>query len=89
MPGRALRNEFLNDVEQGKRKPFKCPYHCIVTCDYNKSPYCIASALNFAQKGKMEKGFAFAGETAYRITELASVKQLMDTLRDEYIIACS
>lgn len=89
MPGRALRNEFLNDVEQGKRKPFKCPYHCIITCDYNKSPYCIASALNFAQKGKMQKGFAFAGETAYRITELVSVKELIDTLRGEYIKACS
>ncbi len=89
MPGRALRNEFLSDVEEGKRKPFKCPYHCIVTCDYTKSPYCIASALNFAQKGKLEKGFAFAGQTAYRIKELASVKELIDELRNEYVEACA
>ncbi|MFO7727919.1 MAG: nitronate monooxygenase family protein [Desulfonatronovibrio sp.] len=89
MPGRALRNEFLNDVEQGKRKPFKCPYHCIVTCDYTKSPYCIASALNNARKGKMHRGFAFAGQTAYRIKELVSVKELIDSLRREYIQACS
>ncbi|MFN2267084.1 MAG: NAD(P)H-dependent flavin oxidoreductase [Desulfonatronovibrio sp.] len=89
MPGRALRNTFLNDVEQGKRKPFKCPYHCIVTCDYKKSPYCIASALNSAKKGKMHRGFAFAGETAYRITGLMSVKELIDSLRIEYIEACS
>ncbi|WP_028574794.1 NAD(P)H-dependent flavin oxidoreductase [Desulfonatronovibrio hydrogenovorans] len=89
MPGRALRNTFLSDVEQGKRKPFKCPYHCIVTCDYQKSPYCIAAALNSAKKGKMHRGFAFAGETAWRITGLMSVKELMDTLKQEYIMACS
>lgn len=89
MPGRALRNKFLDDVEQGKRKPFKCPYHCIVTCDYKKSPYCIAAALNSAKKGKMHRGFAFAGETAYKITGLVSVKELIDSLRQEYIEACS
>ncbi len=89
MPGRALRNEFLNDVEQGRRKPFKCPYHCIVTCDYTTSPYCIASALNNAKKGRMHKGFAFAGQTAYRIKELISVKELIDSLRNEYVEACA
>ncbi len=89
MPGRALRNEFLEDVEQGGRRPFKCPYHCIVTCDYTKSPYCIASALNNAKKGRMHKGFAFAGQTAYRIKELMSVKELIDSLRKEYSEACA
>jgi nitronate monooxygenase len=89
MPGRALRNEFLEDVEQGKKKPFKCPYHCIVTCDYTKSPYCIASALNNAKKGKMNRGFAFAGQKAYLVKELVSVKELIDSLRKEYIKACA
>jgi nitronate monooxygenase len=46
MPGRAIRNEFLADVDAGKRMPFACPYHCIVTCDYPNSPYCIALALS-------------------------------------------
>jgi len=89
MPGRALRNEFLEDVEQGKKKPFKCPYHCIVTCDYTKSPYCIASALNNAKKGKMNRGFAFAGQKAYLVKELVSVKELIDSLRKEYNEACA
>jgi nitronate monooxygenase len=89
MPGRALRNEFLEDVEQGKKKPFKCPYHCIVTCDYTKSPYCIASALNNAKKGKMNRGFAFAGQKAYLVKELVSVKELIDSLRREYNEACA
>jgi nitronate monooxygenase len=40
LPGRAVRNAFIDDVNAGKRKPFKCPYHCIITCGIAKSPYC-------------------------------------------------
>lgn len=89
MPGRALRNSFLEDVEEGKRTPFKCPYHCIITCDYKKSPYCIAQALANAKKGRMKLGFAFAGSTAHRVDKLLSVKELMDSLREEYEVACA
>lgn len=88
MPGRALRNRFLEDVEEGRKKPFKCPYHCIITCDYKKSPYCIAQALANAKKGKMNLGFAFAGSTVHRVDRLMSVKELMDSLEAEYDAAC-
>ena len=84
MPGRAIRNAFLDEVTQGKRKPFKCPYHCIVTCDYKTSPYCIASALINAKKGNLSHGFAFAGENAYRAKGIISVKELIETLKKEY-----
>ncbi len=89
MPGRALKNQFLADVEEGKRKPYKCPYHCIVTCDVKKSPYCIAQALANAKKGRLNLGFAFAGQTAHRVKELLSVKELMESLEAEYNAACS
>ena len=84
LPGRAIRNKFINDVESGKRKPIKCPYRCIVTCDYKKSPYCIALALINAQRGRMKSGFAFAGENAYRADKIVSVKELMDSIVKEY-----
>jgi NAD(P)H-dependent flavin oxidoreductase YrpB (nitropropane dioxygenase family) len=84
MPGRAIRNQFLDDVDAGKRMPFTCPYHCIVTCDYATSPYCIALALINAQRGRMGHGFAFAGENAHRATEVVSVKGLVASLLDEY-----
>ncbi|HYF83372.1 MAG TPA: nitronate monooxygenase family protein [Clostridia bacterium] len=84
MPGRAIRNEFTDDISMGAKKPFKCPYHCIVTCDYKNSPYCIAMALTNAQKGDLENGFAFAGENAYRSDKIVSVKELMNTLQKEY-----
>jgi NAD(P)H-dependent flavin oxidoreductase YrpB (nitropropane dioxygenase family) len=84
MPGRAVRNNFITDVAAGKNEPFHCPYHCIITCDYKNSPYCIALALINAQKGNLERGFAFAGANAYRCKEIISVKELITTLADEY-----
>ena len=84
MPGRAIRNKYLDDVEAGIKKPFKCPYHCISMCDYKNSPYCIANALTSAQKGKFRNGFAFCGANAYRITEIVSVKELIFELMAEY-----
>jgi nitronate monooxygenase len=84
MPGRAIKNAFLDEVSKGKRKPFKCPYHCIVTCDYKTSPYCIASALINAKRGNLSHGFAFAGENAYRAKGIISVKELIAILTEEY-----
>jgi nitronate monooxygenase len=84
LPGRAVRNAFIDDVNAGNRKPFKCPYHCIITCDVAKSPYCIALALVNAQRGRLENGFAFCGSNAHRATEIVSVKELVSALRAEY-----
>ena len=85
MPGRAVRNRFIDDVAKGEKKPFRCPYHCIKTCDSTKSPYCIALALASARKGKFKNGFAFAGQNAYRVKEIVSVKTLMNSLQEEYL----
>jgi nitronate monooxygenase len=84
MPGRAIRNKFIDDANKGKKKPFKCPYHCIITCDYKNSPYCIALALLNASKGNLEHGFAFAGKNAYRAKKIISVKELIESLVEEY-----
>jgi len=84
MPGRAIRNKFLDEVEAGIRKPFKCPWKCLKTCDFKKAPYCIALALTNAKKGYLEEGFAFAGANAYRVDKIISVKELIETLLIEY-----
>lgn len=89
MPGRALRNKFLEEVEKGNKHPFRCPYHCIITCDYKTTPYCIAYALLHASTGNLEHGFAFAGENVHRTMDIVSVKELMDTLMEEYKAAKS
>jgi len=84
MPGRVIVNEFINDVNAGKKKPYKCPYHCIISCEYSSSPYCIALALVNAKKGIMKNGFAFAGENAYRAEKIVTVKELVDSLVEEF-----
>jgi nitronate monooxygenase len=84
LPGRAISNLFLDEVESGGKKPFKCPYQCIKTCDVDNSPYCIALALAGAKKGKFKNGFAFAGSNAYRVKKIISVKELFRSLQIEY-----
>lgn len=86
MPGRAIRNKFTDDVIKGEKIPFKCPYHCIITCEYKTAPYCIAMALRNAKNGKLEEGFAFAGANAYRTNKIISVKELIDELLSEYAV---
>ncbi len=87
MPGRAFENSFLQSVKEGNEKPKGCPYSCIRTCDYTKSPYCIIKALYNASIGEMDKGYAFAGANAYKSTEIKSVHDVIEKLQAEYEIA--
>jgi nitronate monooxygenase len=84
LPGRSLRSRFLDEVKEGKKKPFNCPYHCLVTCKQKESPYCIAAALISAAKGRLEQGFAFAGQNAFRAKMIVSVKKLINDLMEEF-----
>jgi NAD(P)H-dependent flavin oxidoreductase YrpB (nitropropane dioxygenase family) len=84
LPGRAIRNEFLERVSSGGEETFKCPWKCLRSCDFKNVPYCIALALTNAKTGNMEKGFAFAGANAYRVDKIISVKELIETLVEEY-----
>ena len=84
MPGRAVINDYIRKVEKGEKMPYTCPYHCISTCEYKTSPYCISLALINAQKGRLAHGFAFAGTNAYRAREIITVKQLFEELNSEY-----
>lgn len=87
MPGRAINGNFIHNVEEGLEKPKRCSFHCIKTCDYEKSPYCIIKALYNAAKGNMKKGYAFAGSNAFLAKKIRSVKEVMSTLESEFILA--
>jgi len=84
LPGRAINNQYLKDVESGLKHPFKCPYDCIITCKKELAPYCITLALVNAKKGKLRNGFAFAGSNAYKADKIISVSELVTTLKQEY-----
>lgn len=80
MPGRAVKNNFIDKVKLGLKMPIKCPFHCIKTCDVSSSPYCIITALYNAYKGNMKSGYAFAGSNAYLATKISSVKEVFNEL---------
>jgi nitronate monooxygenase len=84
LPGRAIRNEFLDDVTAGVRKPFKCPWKCLRTCDFVNAPYCIGIALTNARQGKLDDGFVFGGANAYRAEKITSVHEVFQSLIEEY-----
>jgi len=85
MPGRAIKNKFLEEVEAGERKPINCPYHCLKPCKPEKSPYCIAQALINAKNGKFNDGYVFCGSNAYLCNEIIPVKKVFKKLNQEYI----
>ncbi|MBS3078834.1 nitronate monooxygenase [Candidatus Pacearchaeota archaeon] len=89
MPGRAITNQFLREVQEGKKHPLGCIYRCLDPCNKpedidNPPSYCIARALIEAQRGNLQNGFAFAGSKAYLCDEIIPVEELVKYLDIEY-----
>jgi len=80
LPGRAVKNKFIEDVSKGIKKPFKCPYQCIKTCNFVDAPYCIAQALLNAAKGNLDDGFVFSGQYGYKIDKITTVQDVINYL---------
>jgi NAD(P)H-dependent flavin oxidoreductase YrpB (nitropropane dioxygenase family) len=80
LPGRAIHNKFLEEVQAGLRHPQKCPINCIKSCDYKTAPYCIGMALIAGKHGDLENGYVFSGANAYKISEIKSVEAVMNEL---------
>ncbi|MFZ5941754.1 MAG: NAD(P)H-dependent flavin oxidoreductase [Bacteroidota bacterium] len=87
MPGRAIRNKFLDKVKLGQKQPINCPYKCIRTCEVSTSPYCIITALYNAYRGNLNSGYAFAGANAFLSRKIISVKQTFEELKREFLKA--
>ncbi|MBM7559178.1 NAD(P)H-dependent flavin oxidoreductase YrpB (nitropropane dioxygenase family) [Marinitoga litoralis] len=80
LPGRALKNSFIESVEKGDKKPYECRYHCIKTCDFKDAPYCIAKALYNAAIGNLEEGFVFTGKSVSKINRIQKVEDIFNEL---------
>ncbi|MCE1248602.1 MAG: nitronate monooxygenase family protein [Firmicutes bacterium] len=85
MPGRAIRNEFIEKLLKDGRHPFICKYKCLKTCNPKTSPYCIAKALHSAATGKIEEAVVFAGSNVSRINKIVHVQELIDEIIGEAI----
>ncbi len=87
LPGRVLRNDFVDAINAGATIPNKCGYRCLKTCDPKTTPYCIASVLIKAADGKLDESFAFAGTNAYRCEKIVSVRELVAELVEDLVKA--
>jgi nitronate monooxygenase len=83
LPGRAIRNSFIKEVERRGKLDIRCPYRCLTTCNIQEAKYCIAQALLNACFGKVEQGLIFCGQNAYRVKKIVTVKELMSELLTE------
>jgi len=85
LPGRVIKNRFVERVARGEKIKFDCPYHCLRSCEPLKVNYCIADALVNASHGDMKNGFAMCGENAYKVNKIVSVKELVSELCGEVV----
>ena len=84
MPGRAIKNGFLENASAGKKTSVRCAWRCLKSCDIKNARYCISLALDNARRGILNQGFAFAGSNAYRVDKIVSVSELLRELIDQY-----
>jgi nitronate monooxygenase len=80
MPGRAIRNDFLKDLEVKRNQTVQCPYRCLSACKADKAHYCIAKALLNSYLGDVKNGLIFCGQNAHRIDKIVTVRELFAEL---------
>lgn len=82
MPGRAIKNKFLERVQAGRIPVTKC-FSCLEKCDPAETPYCITRALINAAKGRIDDALLFCGSNAYRSKRIETVGEVMAELCGE------
>jgi len=83
MPGRAINNRFLKDLEVKGKLKINCPYRCLTACKVKTARYCIALALVNSYFGDVDHGLIFCGQNAYRVDKITTVKELIQELLSE------
>jgi nitronate monooxygenase len=81
LPGRALRNRFVDSLTGGAPANHKCFARCLKSCSFReeKIGFCISNALSCAQKGDVDNGLVFCGSNAVRSSEIVSVSDVIDS----------
>ncbi|MBU1642844.1 nitronate monooxygenase [bacterium] len=85
-PARGVRTNLTRLVETRTGPDIKCISNCVAPChrgvEAKAVGFCIADRLSDAYEGNMELGLFFSGTNGYRLTELISVKELMEKLTE-------
>lgn len=82
MPGRAIKNSFLEKTLEGNIPVKRC-YDCLTHCNPGDTPYCISDALIDSVEGN--EGLIFSGARSGEIKEIVSVRELMNELKEELL----
>lgn len=85
MPGRAIRNAFMERVLSGERIPHSSCHGCLHKCSPDEIPYCITDALIHAARGEVEDALLFCGANAYKADRIETVKEVIDSLLPERV----
>src|SRR6056297_184323 len=80
LPGRAINNEFLKNVEEGMKPKIKKCINCIKKCNYKDTKFCISQALINSVEGNIDQGLVFSGENAYKSKRIEKVKDIIEEL---------
>jgi len=86
MPGRAIKNNFIDEVNSDTPTRIRCPWRCLSSCKAQDARYCISEALNNARLGNLDNGYAFAGSNAPRIDRIVHVKDIFTELTHDYLV---
>ncbi len=79
MPGRAIRNKFIESVQEAPKPITKC-YQCIKGCQAKDIPYCITRALVNSARGNVDEGLIFCGANVWAQNKMQSVKEVISEL---------
>ena len=80
MPGRALKNNFVNNVINGLAEKARNCTACLKSCS---GQYCIINALENSRLGKVQEGVVFAGKNVHMIKDILPVKEIFNRLLRE------
>lgn len=77
MPGRAIRNKFVDRLLNGEKIGDKFCDSCLKNCGHE---FCIADRLNQARVGNIDEGLVFSGENVWMLKDIPTVRELFDRL---------
>jgi NAD(P)H-dependent flavin oxidoreductase YrpB (nitropropane dioxygenase family) len=78
LPGRAIRNRFLHRLHGGEKVyDGECKRGCLKRCSHS---FCIIDRLEMSRNGDVEEGLVFSGENVWKISDIPSVRDLVDRI---------
>jgi len=82
LPGRALARNVERIHQADLERDLRCPVACLKKCTWReeRERFCIAQALDRAQRGDVEHGLVFCGSNAWRSERITTVREIFDEL---------